>query len=150
LALIFDTGPLFAALDRRDQHHHICADFIRDAQEPRLIPAPALVEVDYLVRERLGALAHAAFLRDITDGAYRIIELRPDDYVRVREICAKYSDQDIGLVDASVIAITERLNEDKVVTLDHRHFGLIKPRHVRSLKLLPNLTPSRPRRKLKS
>lgn len=149
MALIFDTGPLFAALDRSDRNHSACRDLIANAAEARIIPAPVLVEVDYLVRRDLGVLVHAAFLRDITDGAYFVQELRREDYLRVRDICATYSDSDIGLVDASVVAIAERLNEKKVVTLDHRHFRMFRPRHVKSLQLLPELTPSRPRRKLK-
>ncbi|MDO8670727.1 MAG: hypothetical protein Q7O66_04765 [Dehalococcoidia bacterium] len=44
---------------------------------------------------------------------------------------------DIGFVDAAVFAIVERLNETKLATLDHRHFGLLRPRHVESLGLLP-------------
>jgi hypothetical protein len=150
LSLILDTNVLFASLDRSDQHHVACRDLIENATEVRIIPATVLVELDHFIRTRLHDVAHAAFLRDITDGAYFVQELRAEDYLRVREICAAYSDSDIGLVDASIVAIAERMNEKKVATLDHRHFGMIRPRHVKSLQLLPDLTPSRPRRKLKS
>lgn len=149
MALILDTNVLFAALDRRDQHHEACRDLIDDATELRVIPAPVLVEVDYFIRKWLRDVAHAAFLRDIVDGAFSVQELRREDYLRIREICATYADHDIGLVDAAVIAVAERLNEKKVATLDPRHFGMIRPRHVKTLQLLPELTPSRPRRKLK-
>jgi predicted nucleic acid-binding protein len=137
LALIFDTGPLFAALDRTDRNHKACRELVANAVQPRIVPAPVLVEVDYLVRRDLGALVHAAFLRDITDGAFAVEELRREDYLRVRQICAKYSDADIGLVDASVVAIAERLNEPKIATLDRRHFRMIQPRHVDAFELLP-------------
>jgi hypothetical protein len=40
-------------------------------------------------------------------------------------------------VDAAVMAIVERLNEPKLATLDHRHFAMIRPRHVDALQLLP-------------
>jgi hypothetical protein len=137
LALIFDTGPLFAALDRTDRNHEACRELVTNAMGHRIVPASVLVEVDYLVRRDLGALVHAAFLRDITDGAFAVEELRREDYIRVRQICAKYSDADIGLVDASVVAIAERLNEPKIATLDHRHFRMIQPRHVDAFELLP-------------
>ena len=150
MSLILDTNVLFASLDRRDAHHAECRDLIENANEARIIPATVLVELDYFIRTRLRDLVHAAFLRDITEGAYFVQELRREDYLRVREICAQYADSDIGLVDASIVAIAERLNEKKIATLDHRHFGMIRPRHVKSLQLLPTLTPSRPRRKLKS
>jgi hypothetical protein len=53
-------------------------------------------------------------------------------------LCDKYADADIGHVDAAVLAIVERLDEPKLATLDHRHFGVLRPRHVDSLELLPN------------
>jgi hypothetical protein len=36
-----------------------------------------------------------------------------------------------------VLAVTERLGEEKLATLDHRHFGMLQPRHVEALQLLP-------------
>jgi uncharacterized protein len=48
-----------------------------------------------------------------------------------------YADADIGFVDAAVLASTERLAEPKLATLDRRHFGLLRPRHVDALTLLP-------------
>jgi hypothetical protein len=44
---------------------------------------------------------------------------------------------DVGFVDAAVLAIVERLNEPKLATLDHRHFGTMQPRHIDRLQLLP-------------
>jgi hypothetical protein len=35
-----------------------------------------------------------------------------------------------------VLAVTEWLGEPKLATLDHRHFGTMRPRHVEALKLL--------------
>ncbi|WP_255622594.1 hypothetical protein [Pseudonocardia sp. DSM 110487] len=49
----------------------------------------------------------------------------------------KYADLPLGTVDASVIALAERLNLPAVATLDHRHFGVVRPRHVEALALLP-------------
>ena len=43
----------------------------------------------------------------------------------------------VAFVDAAVLAIVERLREPKLATLDRRHFGLLRPRHVESLRLLP-------------
>jgi hypothetical protein len=34
-------------------------------------------------------------------------------------------------------AVGERLGEPKLATLGHRHFGLLRPRHVEALRLLP-------------
>jgi predicted nucleic acid-binding protein len=149
LALITDTGPLYAAIDRGDANHAACRSLFEQVREVIAIPAPVLVEVDHLIRARLHATAHQAFLRSIYGGRFEIVDLHRADYVRIHEICEKYADADIGLVDASLVAVAERLNEPKIATLDHRHFSIIKPRHVKSLQLLPRLTRPRPRRTLK-
>ncbi len=78
-------------------------------------------------------------LGQILSGAIEIEDLRPSDYERVREIQTTYDDSGVGFVDAAVLAIVERLGEPKLATLDHRHFTLMRPRHVDSLELLPTL-----------
>ena len=137
MALILDTGPLYASLDRSDADHTACRRLIEAADEALVIPAPVLVEVDYWIHQRLNPGALVALLDDVTAGAYRVEDLAPHDYARVRELCDRYADSDIGFVDAAVMAIVERLSETKLATLDRRHFGLLRPRHRDSIELLP-------------
>lgn len=137
MALILDTGPLYASLDRKDQDHRRCRDLIESAEEEIVIPAPVLPEVDYLVSTRMGASPMVALLRDIESDAYRVKELEPGDYPRVRELMDRYADLDLGFVDASVIAVVERLGEPKLATLDHRHFPAVRVRHVDALEIVP-------------
>ena len=137
MALILDTGPLYTSLDRSDADHQACRRLIEEATEPLIVPAPVLVEVDYWIHTRLHPDVLVALLDDIIDGAYIVEDLKPEDYRRVRELCDRYADADIGFVDAAVLAIVERLNETKLATLDRRHFGLLRPRHVTALRLVP-------------
>jgi uncharacterized protein len=137
VALILDTGPLYASLDRKDQDHKRCRELIESAREEIVIPAPVLPEVDYLVSTRMGASPMVALMRDIESGAYRVKELQVGDYARVRELMDRYADMDLGFVDASVIAVVERLGEPKLATLDHRHFLAVRLRHVDALEILP-------------
>ena len=137
MALILDTGPLYASLDRSDQDHASCRALIEAATEPLVIPAPVLVEVDYWIGQRLTPGALVALLTDIEAGAYLVADLTAADYARIRELCDRYSDADIGFVDAAVFALVERYGESKLATLDRRHFGLLRPRHRESIDLLP-------------
>jgi hypothetical protein len=137
VALILDTGPLYASLDRSDQDHPRCRALIETAEEALVIPAPVLVEVDYWVARRLGAGTFVALIDDIRSGAYVVEDVLAADYTRIRTICDRYADSDVGFVDAAVLAIVERLDEPKLATLDHRHFGLLRPRHRDVLELLP-------------
>lgn len=137
MALILDTGPLYAALDRSDADHGACRRLLEDATEPLVIPAPVLVEVEYWVQRWLGTGAWLALLDDVAVGAFQVEDLVAADYRRVRELCDRYADADIGFVDAAVLAVTERRGEPKLATLDRRHFGTLRPRHVDALVLLP-------------
>lgn len=137
MALILDTGPLYASLDRRDRDHGRCRRLIEETDDALLIPSPVLPEVDYLVSERMGPAPMLALLADVERAAYLVEDLTRDDYPRVRELMDRYADQDLGFVDASVLAVVERLGERKVATLDRRHFSVVRPRHVEALELLP-------------
>lgn len=137
MALILDTGPLYASLDRSDADHAACRRLIETTDEALVIPAPVLVEVDYWIHTRMHPGVLVALLDDIASGAYRVEELTLADYPRVRELCDRYADADIGFVDAAVLAIVERLNEPKLATLDQRHFRVVRPRHVRTMRLVP-------------
>jgi len=137
VALILDTGPLYASLDRRDRDHARCRRLIEESDEALIIPSPVLPELDYLVSERLGPAPMIALLGDVQRAAYVVQDLQHDDYSRVRELIDRYADQDLGFVDAAVLAVVERLGESKLATLDHRHFAMLRPRHVAALDLLP-------------
>ena len=138
MALIVDTGPLYASLDRSDADHAACRSLIELTDEPLIIPAPVLVEVDYWIHERLSPGVLLALFADIESGAYVVENVAAADYPRIRSLCDRYADADIGFVDAAVLAVVERLGEPKLATLDRRHFGLLRPRHVEALVLLPS------------
>jgi hypothetical protein len=58
------------------------------------------------------------------------------DLERADQVLEKYSDANIGLIDATVVAIAERLGIRIVVTTDRRHFSLFRPEHRRAFGLL--------------
>ena len=53
------------------------------------------------------------------------------------QLVEQYADFPLGRTDASVIALAERLEAPIVVTLDHRHFATVRPRHREAFELLP-------------
>lgn len=137
MALICDTGPLLAALDSDDPDHARCAALLTDAVEDLVVPALVLAEVDYWCHKRGGASAWIRFLDDVLEGSYRIAPPTTADLSRCRELQTTYADLQLGVVDASIVAVLERLREPKVATLDHRHFATVRPSHVTALNLLP-------------
>jgi predicted nucleic acid-binding protein len=68
----------------------------------------------------------------------RVIDLTLDDYRRALQLMVQYSDLPLDFVDAAVLAVTERLREPELVTLDHRHFSVVRPGHIPYLTLQPS------------
>ena len=95
------------------------------------------MELEYGLRHAVGVRAFPAVIDEIARGGFRVEDLTPSDYMRVRELLETYADLCVGYVDAAVLAVTERLGERKLATLDHRHFTVMRPRHVEALELLP-------------
>jgi predicted nucleic acid-binding protein len=137
MALICDTGPLLAALDAADPDHARCAQLLSDTSEDLVVPALVLAELDYWCHQRLDGAAWLSFLDDLLAGAYRLESPTIPDLERSAQLQRTYADLTLGVVDSSVLALTERLRESKLATLDHRHFATVRPSHVESLQLLP-------------
>jgi uncharacterized protein len=137
LALVLDTGPVLAALDAADQDHRRCAELLEASGEDLVLPTLVLAELDYWCHERLSGDVWLTFLDDVLAGAYRVEAPTQRDLERCHELQAQYADLDLGVVDASVLALTERLGESKLATLDHRHFATVRPAHVEAIQLLP-------------
>jgi predicted nucleic acid-binding protein len=137
VALILDTSVLLAALDASDPDHGRCAELIAGSNENLVVPALVLSELDYWCHERLTTQVWQAFLEDVLAGAYSVQSPTGEDLKRSLELQRDYADLAVGIVDASILALVERLGEPKVATLDHRHFATMRPGHLEALRLLP-------------
>ncbi len=126
-----------ATFDRNDPDHEPCAQLLAGVRGARVVPSPVLVEFDYFAARELDRRAVTTMIDEIRHGNYRVEDLADCDYQRVGELLDAYADLHVGFVDAAVLAVTERLREPKLATLDHRHFSVMRPRHVESLELLP-------------
>lgn len=132
---IVDTGPLYAAIDADDADHDACAAVLSDPSLRLVVPALVVAETSYLVGTRLGADVEAAFLRGLVE--LDVDAPEPDEWPRLAELVVEYGDFTLGATDASVVALAERPGTDVIVTLDHRHFRAVRPRHCAALRLLP-------------
>lgn len=137
MALICDTGPLLAALDTADRDHAACANLLQEGLEDLVVPMLVLAEVDYWCHKRLGLNSWLIFLDDLLAGAYRCVPPSPVELTRCRDLQNSYADLNLGIVDASVVALAERLGERKIATLDHRHFATLRPLHAPAFDLKP-------------
>ena len=135
--IVVDTGPVIALVNDRDDHHERCRDFLETHPGPLLLPATVFTEVCLLLERRRGTQAELAFLADVRAARFRLVSDLEPDLDRIAELVERYADLPLGTVDASVVALTERLGLHEVATLDHRDFSVVRPRHTAALTLLP-------------
>ena len=89
-AIVFDTGPLAAALNASDGRHTECASLLVSMTSRRLLPSPVLTEVCWLL-ERWPRL-EAAFLAEVARGTFELVHLAPVDLERMGELVLRYAD----------------------------------------------------------
>ncbi|MEX2394499.1 MAG: PIN domain-containing protein [Actinomycetota bacterium] len=138
MALVIDTGVLLAALRADDPEHDRCVALIATCREPRVVPAPVLVELDYWLRKFGANSAWLGFCEDVAERAYSVHHLDPDGLVRAAMLQKRYANLSLNFVDAAVFTTCETLGETKVATLDHRDFGTLRTSDGRSLAVLPS------------
>lgn len=132
---IVDTGPLYAAVDADDVDHGRCLEALEAPGRRLLIPAMVVAEAAYLIGLRLGPGVEAGFLRGL--GELDVVAPDPADWDRIADLVEKYADFPLGGTDASVVALAERVGTEEVVTLDHRHFSAVRPKHCTTFRILP-------------
>lgn len=138
--IIVDTGPLVAATLAGDVNHMRCVELFTSvhlAGEQLLVPSLVVTETCYLIAREAGPKIETEFVRSLAVGDFSLIEISPPDLARAADLMDQYADLPLGVVDASVIAIAERLGITEVATLDRRHFTVVRPRHTAAFTLLP-------------
>lgn len=137
---IVDAGPLYAVADSSDRQHSDCLSVFERTDLHFVIAAFAVAEASYLLGRHAGASSEAAFLLGLA--GYDVEAPAQEDWPRIAELVEQYADFPLGGADASVVALAERLQTPLVITLDHRHFSAVQPRHCDALELLPNRNPT--------
>ena len=131
--VIADTSGLLALLDGSSRDHPRVFPFYQGL----IVPSTVLTELDYLATKRLGARPVREFYRGIERGQVTHMPLEATDLQRAFELLDVYADARIGLVDASIVALAERLRLPRVLTLDRRHFAMFRLAGLGHLELLP-------------
>jgi uncharacterized protein len=137
VVVLADTGVLFGGADRDDPRHGDCVEVLNAHSDDLAVVVPVVVEACWLIETRLGAVAEAGFLRSVNLGELARVDLVDDDWARVVELIGTYADLGLGVVDASVIAVAERLGITTIATLDRRHFIVVRPLHANAFELIP-------------
>lgn len=136
-AALVDTGILYALADKRDAWHRRAAASVVGFPGRLIVPASVIPEACYLLNSCLGPFAETAFLVALNNREMSVEPVTGPDMARTVAILKQYADANIGFVDASLVAVAERLGINTILTTDRRHFSLIKPAHCSAFTLLP-------------
>ncbi len=137
MAYLMDTGFWYASIDDSDEYYKRVAPIARNIREKVIVPIPVITETAYLILRNCGVERLAEFSDSLSVTKFHLETPTPADYKRAAEILRKYDDANIDFVDAIIVAVAERLNITKILTVDRRHFGIFKPSHCAAFELLP-------------
>lgn len=135
--IVADTSGLLAFFNRREPAHDSVCAVVEGEREPLVVSPYVVAEIDYLLATRLGVDAELSVLRELASGAYHLAHVDTGDLAAMATVIARYRDQDIGVADASLVVLADRHRTRTVLTLDHRHFGVLRPLGGGRFRLLP-------------
>ncbi len=101
------------------------------------MPTTVISETAWQLENNVGVDAEATLIDAVIAGELPIVDMQAADYVRAAELIRQYADLRLGLVDASVVAIAERLDITTIATLDRRDFAVGRPAHCDAFDLVP-------------
>jgi predicted nucleic acid-binding protein len=124
--IVLDTSILYALLDGRDRRHDDAVAWYSGVDEDLATTPLVLAETDHLAQSRSGPEAARAFRRDVRSGAYSI-EWWPEAGEAAADVADSYEDLGLGLTDASLVVLADRLETNRIATFDERHFRTVRP-----------------------
>ncbi len=140
-ALLCDTGALLDYLVEASPDHFAFRRAIDDAAA-RYVPGLVLAEVDHFLRHERTAMA--ALVGDLVRGAFTLAPPTMSQIRRALEIDRRFADLQLGLVDASIVALAEEIGVTRIATRDVDDFSAVRLRSGRSFELV--VVPTRPDR----
>lgn len=135
--MIVDTSALLAFFDRDEPDHKAVSDVLTGATEPLVVSPYVVAELDYLVASRLGVSAELVVLRELAGGAWDLPGIDSAEIARASSIIERYADQNVGIADASIVLLAARFRTRTIVTLDRRHFDVVRPLNGGRFTVLP-------------
>jgi predicted nucleic acid-binding protein len=137
MAVLLDSSAILAAADQSDLNHRAALAWFGRVNEPMLIGALTLCEVDLLLQRELSLKATLSILEAIASGAIRVVAPTQADFARAAELLREATEYRPRLTDAVLVATAERLGVTRVVAFDRRPIAIFRPRHARALDLEP-------------
>jgi uncharacterized protein len=125
--VIADTSGLLALFNAREPAHTAVRDVVAELDEPLVVSPYVVAELDHLVATRLGLQAETEVLEELSGGAYTLAHVDAGLLAAALGVVRRYPDQGIGVADATIVVLADRWRTRSVLTLDRRHFEVLRP-----------------------
>jgi predicted nucleic acid-binding protein len=135
--IVLDTSGMLAAVDSDEPLHTRVSEALRAASPPLILSPFVLAELDYLLATRIGTWAQTALLEEVARGAYALGAFGREDVVGALSVIRRYADLGLSLADASIVVLARRHETRDVLTLDERHFRVVRAHRGRPFRLWP-------------
>jgi hypothetical protein len=136
--ILADTSGLLALFNSREPAHPAVAALLQEEPGPIVVSPYVIAELDYLAATRLGVSDELAILAELAGGAYLLPQFSADNLSTAIKIIERYGDQQVGLTDASLVVLADHYRTKSVLTLDRRHFEVLRPLSGGRFRILPS------------
>jgi predicted nucleic acid-binding protein len=124
MAVLLDTGVIYALADTDDRWHARCRAWLRDNREPLLVPVAVASEAAALMRAQLGRKAELALARSLAGGELQVEHPTRADLERTAAILDAHPE--IGFASATLVALAERLKVVSIATTYRRRLDPVR------------------------
>lgn len=137
MPVVVDTSAVIALYNLGDRWHEATVRALRGERSAVYVPQSVITESGLRASASWTSDRVATLVHGIAASVWRTECLTDEDLERTSEILATYRDSRIDLVDATVVAVAERVGATRIYTLDRRDFSIVRPRHIDAFELLP-------------
>ncbi len=124
--IVLDASVVLALVDQGDDDHERVWKWMEDVPDELCTTPLVLAELDHMVPLKGGSVAAEAVRADFRDGAYTVEWWRSALFETI-EVASRYESINLGLTDASLVALAAYLETTRIATLDERHFRAVRP-----------------------
>jgi predicted nucleic acid-binding protein len=122
--IVVDTTVVLALVSRRDAHHARAADWYARSDGPLVTTPLAVAELDHLVREWGDERVLGAVYAQLEGGGLAATWW---DGAMATTLGVVRRRMDVGLVDASLVALAAHIGTTRIATFDERGFRTLTP-----------------------
>jgi predicted nucleic acid-binding protein len=136
--IVLDTSGLYAAVYPGEPGAAQVRAVLEADDGPLVLSPFVLCEIDYLIasRARRPNLS-IELLQDVNRGAYELAHFGFEQINAALGVLRRYADLRVGLTDASLVVLAEQYETNRVLTLDERHFRVLRTAGGDAFTLLP-------------